>query len=193
MDSNDKSIKILAFAGSLRKGSFNKKLLAVAVQSLKDVQVDVLDLREVDMPLYDGDLEENSGLPDGAVRFRQRIEQADALVIATPEYNNSIPGVLKNAIDWVSRPPGDVFEGKAALLLGASIGGLGAVRGIMALRQVFRPLGVIVIPSQVTVSHAYEAFAEDGSLRDPEILEEIQEACDELIALTHALKRNEND
>jgi len=70
----DKPIKILAFAGSLREGSFNKKLLAVVVQLLKDVQVDVLDLREVNMPLYDGDLEENSGLPDGAVKFRQRIE-----------------------------------------------------------------------------------------------------------------------
>ncbi len=189
MKSNDKPIKILAFAGSLREGSFNKKLLAVAVRFLKDVQVDVLDLREVEMPLYDGDLEENSGLPDGAVKFRKRIGQADALVIATPEYNNSIPGVLKNAIDWASRPPEDVFEGKVALLLGASTGGFGAVRSIMHLRQVFRVLGVIVLPSQVTVSHAYDAFTEDGAMRDPEIVDDIQEACDELIALTRALKR----
>jgi len=192
MKSDDKPIKILAFAGSLREGSFNKKLIAVTVQSLKDtygedIHINILDLREVGMPLYDGDLEEKSGLPDGAVKFRQRIEQADALIISTPEYNNSIPGVLKNAIDWASRPPGDVFDGKIALLMGASVGGFGALRGIMALRQVLRPLGVVVIPSQITVSRAHNAFTEDGALKDSDIMEDIQEACDELIELARAL------
>jgi len=191
MTSHDTTLKILAFAGSLREGSFNKKLLLTPVQFLKGAQVDVLDLREVDMPLYDGDLEEKSGLPDGAVKFRQRIEPADALVIATPEYNHSIPGTLKNAIDWASRPPGDVFDGKTALLLGASPGGFGAVRSLIHLRQVLTALGVIVLPSQVTVSHAHEAFTEEGDISDPEIVEEIQEACDELIALTNALRRDE--
>src|SRR4051812_43988808 len=120
-------LRVLACAGSLRKASFNRKLIAATVERARayGAEVDLFDLAEIPMPLYDGDLEEASGLPSGAVELRRRVAAADAVIIATPEYNGSLPGVLKNAIDWTSRPPSQPWRGKVGLTLAASVSGAG--------------------------------------------------------------------
>lgn len=182
-------MKILSFAGSLRTGSFNRKLLGVALESLQGkADVDRLDLKEVTMPLYDGDLEARDGLPEGALRLKGRIAAADALLIATPEYNNSVPGTLKNAIDWASRPPDNPFRGKVALLMGASPGQFGAVRGVLAVRQILNALNVIVLPQTVQIAHADQAFDEAGRLKDPKSAALVAKACTELLRVAALLK-----
>lgn len=182
-------MKILAFAGALRTGSFNRKLLGVAVASLHTkAEVDLLDLREVMMPLYDGDLETREGLPEGARRFKQRIAAADTLLICTPEYNHSIPGTLKNAIDWASRPPDNPFRGKIVQLMGASPGQFGAVRGVLAVRQVLTALNAVVLPSTVQIARADQAFDESGRLKDSKSAAQVEKACAELLRFTALLK-----
>jgi len=182
-------MKILAFAGSLRSGSYNRKLVGCALEALRDrAEIDLLDLRNVAMPLYDGDLESGEGLPQGAVRFKERIAAADGLLIATPEYNNSVPGGLKNAIDWASRPPENPFKGKTALVMGASPGQFGAVRGVLAVRQILTALYAVVIPSTVTIAHADGAFDDAGGLRDEGSRGRVERACAELLRFTAALR-----
>src|SRR3989449_9442233 len=110
-------MKILAFAGALRAGSHNRKLLGVALEALRgQADIERLDRREVPMPPYDGDIEANEGLPEGARAFKLRIAAADALLIASPEYNWSIPGTLKNVIDWASRPPNNPFKDRKSVV-----------------------------------------------------------------------------
>lgn len=182
-------MKILAFAGSLRSASLNRKLLQVAIDAIASrAEVDRLDLRDVAMPIYDGDLEASAGVPEGARRFKQRITAADALLIASPEYNSSVPGGLKNAIDWASRPPDNPFKGKAALLLGASPGAFGAVRGGLALRQILTTLMALVIPQTVLIPKADQAFDEGGRLKEPHYRSSIDKAVDELLKITASLK-----
>jgi chromate reductase len=181
-------MRILAFAGSLRSGSLNRKLLDVAIRAIGDrAEIDRLDLRELSMPLYDGDLEEREGLPEGARLLKQRVLAADALLIATPEYNHSIPGMLKNAIDWASRPPENPFKGKTALLMGASPGQFGGVRGILALRQVLTALFAHVVPVTVQVARADQAFDEAGGLKEARVRSSVERASDELLRVTSAL------
>lgn len=181
-------MRILSFAGSLRAGSFNRKLLSQAVETLRGrAEIDLLDLREVAMPLYNGDLEARDGLPEGARRLKERIAAADALLIATPEYNNSVPGTLKNAIDWASRPPDNPFKGKVVMLMGASPGQFGAVRGVLAVRLILTALFAIVIPQMVLVPRADQAFDEAGGLKDPKIRGQIEKAGAELIRIAAAL------
>lgn len=182
-------MKILAFAGALRAGSYNRKLLGVAIGALDgQAEIDRLDLREVPMPPYDGDIEANEGLPATAVAFKKRIAAADALLIASPEYNWSIPGTLKNVIDWASRPPENPFRGKVALLMGASPGAYGAARSILALRQVMTALGVLAIPNTVQIAHADQAFDENGRLKDPKSAAMVEKACAELVRVTRLVK-----
>ncbi len=166
--------KIVAFAGSTRAASLNKKLLRVAADAAQaaGAEVTVVDLRDLALPLYDGDLEETSGLPEGARRFKTLLRESDGFLIASPEYNSSITGVLKNAIDWASRaesddePPLAAFRGKAASLMSASPGALGGLRGLVHLRSILGNIGVIVLPDQVAVSAAHEAFDDAGKLKD---------------------------
>lgn len=165
--------RILAFAGSTRSGSFNKKLVKIAVAGAEaaGAQVTQLDLRELALPLYDGDLEESSGLPAGGRRFKDLLLAHDGFMVSSPEYNSSVSAVMKNAIDWASRPapgekPLECFEGKVAVLMSASPGALGGLRGLLTLRSLLANIGVIVLPQQVAVSQAHEAFAEDGSLKN---------------------------
>ena len=182
-------MKILAFAGSLRGGSLNRKLLAAAVEALRaHAEVDLLDLRDVPMPPYDGDIEAKDGLPEGARAFKQRIAASDALLICSPEYNWSIPGTLKNVIDWASRGDGNPFKGKVAQLMGASPGLYGAVRSALALRQVLCALGVFVLPGSVQISRASEAFDPAGRLIDPKSRAQVEKACAELARVARLLK-----
>ena len=170
------SPKILAFAGSTRKDSYNKKLLRIAVEGAKKAgaEVTVIDLKDYPMPLYDGDLEKEEGIPENGKKLMDLMIEQDGFLIASPEYNSSISGVLKNSIDWASRPvkgmtPLKAFDGKVACLMSASPGGLGGVRGLSALRWVLGNIKTIVLPQQITVPKANEAFDENGALKDEKV------------------------
>lgn len=165
--------KILAFAGSARQGSVNKKLIRIAAEGARSAgaEVTLIDLKDFPMPLYDGDQEADSGLPDNAVALRALFAEHDGLLIASPEYNSSISPLLKNTIDWVSRPAGDdpslkYFTGKVAGLVAASPGGLGGLRGLVHVRQILSNSNVIVIPEQHAVPAAHQAFDDSGDLKD---------------------------
>ena len=165
--------KTLAFAGSTRTGSINKKLIKVAVKGAGDAGADVtlIDLRDYPLPVYDGDLEGRDGLPENAKKLKALFLANDGLLISAPEYNSGITGVLKNAIDWVSRTEGDekdlaCFVGKVASLMSASPGPLGGLRGLVQVRSILGNIHVLVLPGQVTVAKAHEAFNDDGTLKD---------------------------
>lgn len=165
--------KILAFAGSARQGSVNKKLIRIAAEGARSAGADVtlIDLKDFPMPLYDGDLEAESGLPENATALRELFAGHDGLLIAAPEYNSSIAPLLKNTIDWISRPAGDdpslkFFTGKVAGLVAASPGGLGGLRGLVHVRQILSSINVIVIPEQHAVPAAHQAFDDSGALKD---------------------------
>lgn len=166
--------KILAFAGSTRTDSFNKKLVKIAAQGATAAGADTtfVDLRDFAMPLFDEDLEAAEGLPAGARQFKDLLLAHDGLLIASPEYNSSITPVLKNAIDWASRPAeGEAslgcFVDKVAVLMSTSPGALGGLRGLVHVRSILSSIKVIVLPDQIAVPKAYEAFSEDGNLNDP--------------------------
>lgn len=165
--------KVLAFAGATRTESWNKKLIRVAVRAAEQGggEVTLIDLRDYPMPLYDGDLERTEGLPHKARELKALMVATDAFLLSCPEYNSSISGVLKNTIDWISRPQPDetryiAFKGKVAGLLSASPGNLGGVRGLLTVRQVLTTVGVLVLPTQFALAHAASAFHGDGSLKE---------------------------
>lgn len=176
-------VRILAVAGSLRKESLNKKLLAQAVKALRarGAEVDELDMHEIAMPLYDQDVEDAEGLPPGALEFKRRIGLADGLLFCVPEYNSSIPGPFKNALDWASRGTDDPLRHKVGAIMSASPGGFGGIRMNPHLRQVMRALGVLVIHEQVTLSKALDAFAEDGSLASKHVANQVDELARALV------------
>jgi len=167
--------KILAFAGSSRKGSLNRKLLAIAVREARALGANIteIDLREFDLPIYDGDVEAR-GWPPGMVRLRQLFKQHNALLIVTPEYNGGVAPLTKNAIDWVSRPYEDeptcaVISGKVAAIMSASVGPVGGSRQQAHLRVSCQVMRVILVPETVHIAFADKAFGEDGSLLDKSV------------------------
>ncbi|MGB8702480.1 MAG: NAD(P)H-dependent oxidoreductase [Thermosynechococcaceae cyanobacterium] len=171
---------ILAFAGSTRTDSYNKKLVKIAAAGAEaaGAVVTYVDLRDLPMPLYDGDLEAQSGLPDNARVFKALLRSHQGLLIASPEYNSSLPPVLKNAIDWASRPevndpPLAVLADKVAAIMSTSPGALGGLRGLVALRSLLGNIRILVIPDQVAIPKADEAFDGSGQLRDPKQQESI--------------------
>jgi len=173
--------KILAFAGSTRTDSYNKKLVKIALAGAQAAGADVtyIDLRDLPLPLYDEDLEAQEGLPANAKTLKNLLMSHQGLLIASPEYNSSLTAVLKNAIDWASRPLADepplaAFTGKVAAIMSASPGGLGGLRGLVHLRSILGNIKVLVLPDQVAVPNAYEAFNFDGSLKNPKQQESIQ-------------------
>ena len=166
--------KILAFAGSLRRDSWNKKLVQIAAAGARaaGAEVTYLDLRELPLPIYDDDLEAASGLPDNARKFKAALLAHQGLLIASPEYNSSLSGALKNAIDWASRtlpnePPLACFAGKTAAIMSTSPGALGGLRGLVHLRALLENIKVMVLPDQIAIAKAHEAFNADGTLKDP--------------------------
>ena len=165
---------ILAFAGSTRTDSYNKRLVRIAAAGAKGAGADVtlIDLRDYPLPLYDGDLEASEGLPANARKLKILFLAHRGLLISAPEYNSSITAVLKNTIDWVSRTvpneaPLACFDGKVATLMSASPGPLGGLRGLVTVRSILQNIKVIVLPDQVSVPRAGDAFNPDGSLKDP--------------------------
>jgi NAD(P)H-dependent FMN reductase len=159
--------KLLAFAGSVRQESFNRKALAYAVTGAREAgaEVTLLDLKEFSLPLFDQDRESLNGVPENAVKLKQLFIENQGLLIACPEYNSSITPLLKNTLDWVSRPwqslPGSIpYQNKVAALVSASAGSLGGLRGLRHVREILTTLGVIVIPRQQAVSQADQVFAQ---------------------------------
>jgi len=183
----EKMINILGFAGSLRKGSYNKALLGVALELVpKDAAMETFDLEGI--PPFNQDMENQP--PQKVREFKARIRAANAVLIATPEYNYSIPGVLKNAIDWASRPYGDnAFEGKPAAVMGASIGMLGTARAQYDLRRSFVFLNMYLLNQpEVMVPFAQDKIDKDGKVTDLKTREKIKELLQSLIIWTKRLK-----
>jgi NAD(P)H-dependent FMN reductase len=165
--------RILGFAGSLREGSYNKMLVKAALEGARaaGAQVTFLDLRELDLPVFDEDLEKRIVLPPGGKRLKELLRAHDGLLVASPEYNSSVSAALKNAIDWASRPeegqpPLSCFTDKVAGLLAASPGALGGLRGLVHLRAILGNINVLVLPQQVAVMKAHEAFDASGQIKD---------------------------
>jgi len=183
----DSVISILGFGGSLRKGSYNRALLTEAMDlTPKDSKIEIFELEGI--PLFNQDQEHSP--PERVKEFKGKIKAADAILIATPEANYSIPGVLKNAIDWASRPYGDnAFEGKPVAIMSASIGMLGGARAQYHLRQsfVFLDMHPINRP-EVFVTMAGQKFNEHGRLTDEKAKELIKELLEALVAWTRKLK-----
>jgi NAD(P)H-dependent FMN reductase len=163
-------MKLLAFAASLRTGSWNRKLIAAAVEIAtgSGVEVDLADFHEFDMPIYDADLQAATGIPAGAQELGRRVAAAHGLMIASPEYNFSLPGTLKNAIDWVSRLKPMPLRGKSGLLLSASNSPVGGIRGLWQLRIPLEGLGVTLYPDMYALPWAKEQFDEGGRLKELE-------------------------
>lgn len=166
---------ILAFAGSTRQDSFNKKLVQIAAQGASNAGAEVtyLDLRDLPLPLFDEDLEAREGMPDNAKKLKELMIAHQGFLIASPEYNSSVSAVLKNAIDWASRPqPGEAplacFKGKVAVVMSASPGALGGLRGLAHIRSILGNLSMIVLPEQKAIGNGYSAFTPEGNLQDPE-------------------------
>jgi len=184
-------MRLFAFAASLRRESLNRKLIRLAVQAAEraGASVDHAEFREFDMPLYDGDVEATSGIPAGAQKLRERFLRADAFMIATPEYNHSIPGTLKNAIDWVSRAHPPAWRGKPGLLLSASPSVVGANRGAWATRVPLEVTGAILHPDMVAIATAHEAFDESGALKDPKAAARVDKVVAGFVAFAGALAK----
>lgn len=170
---------ILAFAGSLRTGSFNKKLVrcAAAAAEAGGAKVTVIGLDDYPLPLFDEDLEAQ-GTPENATQLKALMKDADGFLIASPEYNSSLSAALKNAIDWASRKaegetPLAAFAGKAAVIMAASPGGLGGLRGLVHLRAILGNIEVIVLPQQYALSKAHEAFDDQDQLKDEKTAETV--------------------
>jgi chromate reductase len=182
----EEPVKILGFIGSLRKGSYNKALMRAALELLpKDATIEVFNLEGI--PPFNQDIERQP--PNVVKTFKTKIKKADALLIATPEYNYSIPGVLKNAIDWASRPCGDnAFEGKPVAIMSASIGRLGGARAQYHLRQSFVFLNMYPLNSpEVMMPYAEEHVDENSNLTDETTRQLIRQLLEELVLWTKKL------
>ena len=167
-DDRREPLQVLVFAASLRADSINARLAQLAATVIEGLgaSVDLASMREFDTPSYDGDLESATGLPAGAQEFRSRLEAANAFVIVSPEYNASMPGVLKNAIDWVSRARPQPFNQRHGLVMSASPSMVGGNRGLWALRVPLEHMGARVYPDMFSLAQAHTAFTDDGRLAD---------------------------
>jgi chromate reductase len=163
----------LVFSASLQADSLNTRLAQLAAKSIEahGAKVDLASMREFEAPSFDADVERDEGLPSGAERFRRRLEDADAFVIASPEYNSSIPGVLKNAIDWVSRYTPQPFNEHHGLLLSASPSMIGGNRGLWALRVPLEHLGARIYPNMFSLAQAHHAFTDEGGISNEQLQE----------------------
>ena len=182
-------MRACGLAGSLRKGSYNRALLRAAITvAPSGLDIEVFE-RLDEIPLYNADVEA-AGDPEPVAALKAAIGAADALLIVTPEYNYGAPGVLKNAIDWASRPPSSsVLDGKPIALMGATPGRTGTARAQLALRQSFVFTRSAVLPGpEVLVAEAHEKFAPDGTLRDEATREHVRELLQRLVRWTERLR-----
>jgi chromate reductase len=179
-------VRLLAFAASLRRGSWNRRLIALAATAAErgGAVVDLADFHDFDVPLFDGDVLVASGVPPGAQELARRVTAADGMMISAPEYNYSLPGTLKNLIDWLSRIRPVPIRGKSAMLLSASTSQVGGIRGLWQLRIPLEGLGMIVSPDMYALPWAEKAFEEDGRLKEPERQVRLEEMIEGYLALT---------
>lgn len=162
------NVRILAFAASLRQFSYNRILVDLAARFAErhDAFVDNAHFSEFDMPLFNADAQASVGFPIGAEELKRRLEMADGVLIASPEYNYSIPGTLKNALDWISRFRPMPTRGKTGLLIAASTGFAGGIRGLWQLRIPLEGMGTLLLPDMFALPNAIRAFSADGDLVD---------------------------
>jgi NAD(P)H-dependent FMN reductase len=181
-------LRVLVLGAALRSGSINARLAALVARLVGEAGAvaDLAGMHEFDMPLYDGDAEQAGGPPPGAVALRDRLERCDAFVISSPEYNASVPGALKNAIDWVSRVRPQPFKTKHALLLSASPSLVGGNRGLWALRVPLEHLGTRVYPDMFSLADAYQAFTADGDLTDEGLRRRLGDTVSAFLSLVEA-------
>jgi chromate reductase len=187
--------KLLMFAGSARTASTNKKLAALAASTAQkaDIDVTLMDLKDFEMPIYDGDLEGEAGLPENAKRLKKLFVEHDGIFIASPEYNSSFSPLLKNALDWVSRPHTEnepslwAYKGKVAALGSVAPGALGGLRGLVPLRMMLGNIGVTVVPKQVAISNGLSAFDDAGALKNEQQSKMLKATLDQLILTTRAM------
>lgn len=184
----ERPLKVLVFAASRRAGSLNQKLAVLVANYAKgrQVEVDFAAFSDFDVPGYDGDAEGEGGIPAGAQAFRDRLAAADAFVIASPEYNASMPGVLKNLIDWTSRFRPQPFDGKHGLLLSASPSMAGGNRGLWALRIPFEHMGARIFPDMFSLAMAHKAFTEQGALVDTALQGRLEKTVEAFLTLVEA-------
>jgi len=182
-------IRVLAFSGSARRESLNKKLLAVAVAAVRAAggEVTLVDLTDLPLPVYNGDLEDKDGLPANAVKLIELIQQHPALLIASPEYNSTNTPLLKNTIDWCTRGEGNPFTGKVAAVVSASPGQFGGVRSMKLAQQLLLHLGCHVVPAQCFLPKAHEAFDEHGALKEARNQKSVETLAAQLVSLTTRL------
>ena len=183
-------VRFLVFSASLRKGSLNTRLAHLAADCLtaKGGDVDVASMADFDAPSFDADLEIEDHLPAGALEFRRRLESSDAFVISSPEYNASMPGALKNAVDWVSRLKPQPFNELHGLLLSVSPSMIGGNRGLWALRVPFEHLGARVFPGMFSLAQAHRAFDDGGRLVDDELMRRFESNIMSFMSLVEASK-----
>lgn len=186
--------KILAFSGSLRKESWNRKLVKIAAEgaSAAGAMVTHLNLADYPLPIFDEDLEARDGLPDTARHLKALFLEHQGLLIGCPEYNSSITAALKNMIDWVSRPvPSEqtlqCFHGKICGLVSASPGGIGGLRGLVHVRAILGNIGVIVLPGQMAVGRANEMFDEGDQLKNPQMRQAVMQVGQDVAAVAARL------
>lgn len=183
------SVRLLAVAASLRRASLNRMLLANAVLAARQAGAEVAEAEfaEFDVPAFNADVQEASGFPAGAARFRERLEAADGLLLASPEYNYSMPGHLKNLVDWVSRMRPVPLRGRSAFLLATSSGPIGGIRGLWQLRVPLEGLGMFVHPDMFSLPMGGSAFGADGQLGDPKVAERLQQLLEGYLRAARAL------
>src|SRR4030095_8557439 len=187
---SDHSTRFLVFSASLRKDSFNKILanLAANVLQTKGGVVDLADMDDFDCPSYNGDVEITEGIPSGAIEFRRRLLATDAFVISSPEYNASMPGILKNLIDWTSRFRPQPFNEHHALLMSASPSMAGGNRGLWSLRIPLEHLGSRVFPDMFSLAMAHQAFTPEGGLSNATLAKRFEDNIVAFMSLVEATK-----
>jgi chromate reductase len=182
-------MKILLFAASLRKGSINKKLLHLIARLVVEQgnEIEIIDFSDFNVPLYNGDFENSFGIPDGAKKFIQIIQMVNGVIIASPEYNYSTPGTLKNLIDWVSRAKPMPLTKLPIMLTSASPSMVGGSRGLLHTATMLEACGVYVFSKMFSLANAYDAFTKDSDLRDPELRQRLTKNIQEFVAYAIAL------
>jgi chromate reductase, NAD(P)H dehydrogenase (quinone) len=183
-------VRVLVFGASLRDGSLNQRLAELAAQVVRDKggEADVATMADFDCPSYDTDAEQKGPMPLGAERLRQRLLAADAFIIASPEYNASVPGYLKNSIDWASRFRPQPFNGRQALLMSASPSMVGGNRGLWSLRIPLEHLGARVYPDMFSLAQAHQAFDGDGRIANDALRQRFEGTIDCFLELVEAAK-----
>src|SRR5438552_5684 len=183
------ALRVLLFSGSMREGSWNHLLAELAAKSAKEngAVVDLASVRDFEVPAFDADFESSHGIPAGAQELQRRLEASDAFLIASPEYNASMPGLLKNLIDWTSRFRPQPFDGKHALLLSASPSLAGGNRGLWALRIPLEHLGARVFPDMFSLAMAHKAFA-NGQIADAALRGRFEKNLQAFLSLAEAAK-----